>query len=360
MAIPQAPDSVALFLFFVFWYVGNAAYNQFNTQALEACGGKNGGLTMTVSTMQLGVCTIYALFLYLIGWNPIKIAGLQAPEPMTVPKVTNDDLKATVPLGFCSAAAHSAGVFCLGADPLFGQIVKAGEPVMSGMVNAVFYNKPPSKPKWVCIFFIVAGVAFSCLKKGEDGAYGLQFEEKALIFGMLGNSFAAFKGSENAKLMKMPGIKDRYGGVANQFATTEILAFLISLPVMFLTEGFQFGTFLNLLATEPKLQKGLFISGLSFYLYNELATMTIKQTGAVTSSVANTAKRVIVMVWMSIVTGKTLTEEQKIGAAIAIVFVMIYSVIDDFLKKMKGSAGAVKTSGPAVEMQAGGRPLLGA
>ena len=33
---------------------------------------------------------------------------------------------------------------------------------------------------------------------------------------MLGNSFAAFKGSENAKLMKMPGIKDRYGGVANQ------------------------------------------------------------------------------------------------------------------------------------------------
>ena len=39
--------------------------------------------------------------------------------------------------------------------------VKAGEPVMSGMVNAVFYNKPPSKPKWVCIIFIVAGVAFS-------------------------------------------------------------------------------------------------------------------------------------------------------------------------------------------------------
>ena len=53
---------------------------------------------------------------------------------------------------------------------------------------------------------------------------------------------------------------------------------------------------MNLLCTDPKLQKGLFISGLSFYLYNELATMTIKQTGAVTSSVANTAKRVIVMV----------------------------------------------------------------
>ena len=47
-----APDSVALLLFFVFWYVGNAFYNQYNTLALSAVGGKYGGLTMTVSTMR--------------------------------------------------------------------------------------------------------------------------------------------------------------------------------------------------------------------------------------------------------------------------------------------------------------------
>merc|ERR1711937_463915 len=76
----------------------------------------------------------------------------------------------------------------------------------------------------------------------------------------------------------------------------------------------------------------LIMSGLTFYLYNELATMTIKKTGAVTSSVANTAKRVIVMVYMAAVTGKALTEEQKIGAGLAISFVLVYSVIDDVLK----------------------------
>ena len=64
--------------------------------------------------------------------------------------------------------------------------------------------------------------------------------------------------------------------------------------------------------------------------------MTIKATGAVASSVANTAKRVIVLVFMSAVTGKALTEEQKIGAAIAIGFVLVYSVIDDVLKSMSG------------------------
>jgi len=327
-------DKVALLLFFVFWYVGNAFYNQYNTQSLAAVGGKYGGLTMTVSTMQLGVCTLYALVLWLIKINPIKLCGLQKPDKMSIPKISRSDVMLTLPVGFCSAAAHSAGVFCLGADPLFGQIVKAGEPVLSAAVNTVFYGKPPSKAKVVCLLFIVAGVAFASLKKDATGAYALKFDERALVFGMIGNTFAAFKGSENKKLMETPGIKDRFASVANQFAVTEVLAFLISVPVMIAVEGAKWGEFVGLLMTSKDLQIGLAVSGLTFYLYNELATMTIKATGAVTSSVANTAKRVIVMVYMAAVTGKVLTEEQKIGAGVAIGFVLVYSVIDDVLKKM--------------------------
>lgn len=328
-----APDSVALLLFFVFWYVGNIYYNEYNKMALDGAGGKKGGLTMTVSTMQLGVCTVYALLLWIISINPIKLCGLQAPERMRLPRTTFKDIIYTIPVGFCSAAAHSAGVFCLGADPLFGQIVKAGEPVLSALVNTVFYGKPPSFMKTLCLFPIVGGVAFASLKKNpETGAYGLKFDETALIFGMIGNTFAAFKGSETKKLMTTPGLKERMGGVANQFALTEVLAFLISVPVMFATEGAKWGEFVEMVKTDRKLQVGLLVSGLSFYLYNELATMTIKATGAVTSSVANTAKRVIVMVYMAAVTGKALTEEQKIGAGIAITFVLVYSVIDDLVK----------------------------
>jgi solute carrier family 35 protein E1 len=330
------PDNVALLLFFLFWYVGNAFYNQYNTMALSAVGGKTGGLTMTVSTMQLGVCTLYALVLWVVSVNPIKLCGLQTPERMKVPKITKSDIVATLPVGFCSAVAHSAGVFCLGADPLFGQIVKAGEPVMSALVNTFFYGKPPSKAKFVCLLFIVGGVAFASLKKDDTGAYKLKFDQTALLFGMIGNTFAAFKGSENKKLMTKEGVKDRYATVANQFAVTEVLAFFISVPVMMATEGPKWGEFVELLMTSRDLQLGLAISGMSFYLYNELATMTIKATGAVTSSVANTAKRVIVMVYMAAVTGKVLTEEQKIGAAIAIGFVLVYSVIDDVLKSMSG------------------------
>merc|ERR1712118_129570 len=98
------------------------------------------------------------------------------------------------------------------------------------------------------------------------------------------------------------------------------------------------GEFFHLLMTNRDLQIGLTMGGISFYLYNELATMTIKATGAVTSSVANTAKRVIVMVYMAAVTGKALTEEQKIGAGAAIAFVLVYSVIDDVVKQMSGKS----------------------
>ena len=73
-------------------------------------------------------------------------------------------------------------------------------------------------------------------------------------------------------------------------------------------------------------------SGLWFYGYNELATMTTK-TSAVTQSVANTAKRVIVIVGVAIVMGESLNPLKLAGCAIGIGGVFLYSVIDQLLAK---------------------------
>jgi solute carrier family 35 protein E1 len=330
-----APDSVALLLFFVFWYAGNMKYNEYNTASLEAVGGKTGGLTMTIATMQLGVCAIYAIIMWIVRINPARLFGFQAPEKQDTPKTLPSDLIKSIPLGVCSAGAHAATVFALGGDPLFGQIVKAGEPVLAALVNTVFYATPPTTTKALCLPIIVGGVAFASLKKGLDGSYSLKFDQTALVFGMLANTFAAFKGSENKKLLSDKGIAARYGGVGNQFAVTQIMGFFLLLPIMFLTEGDMFTTFLDKLAHSTDLQFNLVMSGLCFYVYNELATMTLKVIGPVTAFVANTAKCVIVMVYMAVVTGKALTEEQKIGAGVAIAGVLLYSVIDDLLKSKK-------------------------
>ena len=62
---------------------------------------------------------------------------------------------------------------------------------------------------------------------------------------------------------------------------------------MFATEGAKFPVFVDNLKSDSVLQFNLVMSGLCFYIYNELATYTLKVTGAVTASVANTAKRVV-------------------------------------------------------------------
>jgi len=73
--------------------------------------------------------------------------------------------------------------------------------------------------------------------------------------------------------------------------------------------------------------------------------MTIKATGAVTASVANTAKRAIVIVGMAIALGNPLKLEEKVGASTAIAGVFIYSVIDELLGK-KGAGAGPKVNHP--------------
>mmetsp|Transcript_37528 Transcript_37528/g.65643 ORF Transcript_37528/g.65643 Transcript_37528/m.65643 type:complete len:93 (-) Transcript_37528:72-350(-) len=87
--------------------------------------------------------------------------------------------------------------------------------------------------------------------------------------------------------------------------------------------------------TTPAVWLNLLASGLWFYGYNELATMTIKKTSAVTQSVANTAKRVIVIVGVAIVMRESLNPMKLLGCAIGIGGVFLYSVIDQLVAKSK-------------------------
>ena len=60
--------------------------------------------------------------------------------------------------------------------------------------------------------------------------------------------------------------------------------------------------------------------------YNELATLTIKKTNAVTQSVANTAKRVIVIIGVALVLGESLAPIKLLGCSIGIGGVFLYSL----------------------------------
>jgi len=305
---------VGLTAYFALWYLGNYYYNITNKLALNAAGGKV-GFPMTLSSLQLGVGAIYGIFLWL------------APDGRAKPTVTLEDLIKMLPVAFCFMGAHSASVFAMGMGAVsFAQIVKASEPAFSAVLSQYVYGKPISKAKWLCLPIVIGGVILASVKE-------LDFAWSALISACIANMFAAVKGNENKKLMETPGLKDRLGSVGNQFAITTILGFLLSLPIVAIREGSRLGEFAEAFKTTPAIWKNLVASGLWFYGYNECATMTLKKTGAVTQSVANTAKRVIVIVGVAIVLGESLDPIKLLGCSIGIGGVLLYSIIDGLVAK---------------------------
>ena len=312
-ALPKV--DIALIAYFAFWYLGNYYYNIANKLALKAAGGAS-GYPMTIGVLQLAVGVVYALFMWV------------APDARATPSVTKEDIIKMLPVGFCACGAHCFSVFALSAGAVsFGQIVKAAEPAFAAVISTALYGKEISLARWLCLIPVIGGVILASVKE-------LDFAWSALIAACTANLFAAFKANENKKLMETEGLKDRMGSVGNQFALTSILSFLFGLPLLYFKEGAKWGGFVELFKENAVVRNNLITSGLYFYLYNELATLTIKKTNAVTQSVANTAKRVIVIVGVAIVMGESLNPMKLIGCSIGIGGVFLYSIIDDLVAKM--------------------------
>lgn len=315
-----------LLTLFALWYVGNYYYNIYNKVALNEGGGKDGPHAYTIAAAQLAVGFVYALLTWLFTMNPITMSR------QLMPKLSVKDCISVSGVAVWSAFAHLGSVLCMNAGSVaFGQIVKAAEPVFAALVNTVFYGKPPTFAKTLMLPIIVLGVAIACLKPDKDGNYKVDFEIAAVIAGSFANVSAAFRGSENARLMAAPGLKERIGGVGNQFALSQVFGFIALIPIAIFMEGAHLADFFKLMQSNKKFAYNTFMSGLTFYVYNELSTMTITHTGAITQSVANTAKRVIVIVGVAIALGKPLTFEEKVGSAVSISGVFLYSVADSLI-----------------------------
>lgn len=319
---------IPLLTYFAFWYLGNYYYNIQNKNAAIASGGSD--FAMTIATAQLAVGVIYAIFLWV------------APDARAFPKITFSDLLKTIPSGVCSAGAHAASVFSLAAGGVaFGQIVKAAEPAFAAVIGTAFYGKKISIYKWLCLIPIIGGVCLAALRQNKDGSIELDFTVGGLVGALIANVLASFKGAESKRLMDTPGLKERLGSVGNQFAIMTIVSFIVSIPLVFVKEGSRLPEFIELFKTKPAVWQNVLYSGLTFYGYNELATMTLKKISPVTQSVANTAKRVVVIVGSAIVFNESISGLKAIGCVICIAGVFIDSIIDDVMKP-KAAAGTEK------------------
>jgi len=310
----------ALIVYLTLWYLGNYYYNIFNKNAGKASGGAE--YAFTLATLQLVVGSLYAIFLW------------AAPDARKPPKMTFSQVMQLAPLGFFAAAAHAGAVYAMTAGAVsFGQIVKSGEPVFAAVVGYLAYNKTVSLAKILCLFPVIGGIALA-------SASELDFTMGSLLAASTANVASAFRGGENKRVMAGE-LEAAVGSVGNAYAITTLWATVLLFPMIFISGEYEkFDQFLVIWKADGKpgtvgnLQYNTVMSGLTFYLYNEVSTMALKSLSGVSHSVANTAKRAVVIVGSAIAFGESMSFMKSLGCSIAIFGTFLYAIADDIPKML--------------------------
>ena len=209
----------------------------------------------------------------------------------------------------------------------FAQIVKACEPVFAAVVGLLL---PPMDLKPILAYAmlvpIVGGVGIACIKEGK----GVDINMEAFMWASIANVAAALKGKWGGSVTKnLKGDKSKNMDSANVYAVMNIISFLFTVPMVVIAEMSTLEEEWNKAAEAHGSQAvimNIALSGFFFYIYNEFAFAFTASVGAVTSSVLNTAKRVIIIVVSSIVFVEPMERNTVIGSAIAISGTFAYSL----------------------------------
>jgi solute carrier family 35, member E1 len=244
------------------------------------------------------------------------------------PNLSRSDIMACLPIGFFACLAHCGTVLASAVGAVsFAQIVKACEPVFAAIVGVLV---PPMDVKpmmaYLMLLPIVGGVGLACVKEGK----GVDINVAAFAFASMANAAAALKGklgSSTTKALESDPSKNM--SAANVYGVMNIISFICTIPLVYYYEGATLSeTWAKAAAEhgEKAILTNIFISGFFFYFYNEVAFAFTAHVGSVTSSVLNTAKRVIIIVVSSIIFLEPMERNTVVGSAIAIGGTFAYSI----------------------------------
>lgn len=244
------------------------------------------------------------------------------------PNLNSRDVTSCIPIGLFACIAHGGSVLSMGIGAVsFAQIVKACEPIFAALVGILL---PPLDVKpilaYVMLIPIVGGVSIACVKQGK----GIDINVEAFIYASIANAAAALKGKVGgtvAKSLKKDHSKNMDS--ANVYAIINIISFFFTVPMVATMEA---STLKEVWSDSASNYGAYYIltnigfSGLFFYIYNELAFAFTASVGSVTSSVLNTAKRVIIIVVSTILFNEDMDRNSIIGSTIAILGTFAYSL----------------------------------
>ena len=286
-----------------------------------------------LSWIQIAVGAVFMLIMW-------KLRIFKPPEG----GFTKDMFKALIPTSFYHMVAHvSACASYKFGSVSFMQVVKAGEPAIAVLLLSMFFGRKYSWRVWLTLIPIVGGVAVGSTTE-------INFSMAAFLCAMTSNVTSALRAATSKDLQADTGLKgiNLYGGIA-------IVSGIMLLPLSLLVEGSQMGA---AFAAAPALMtaKGtllfgiwnagfmayLIIGSMFYHLYNQTAYQALGELTPLSHSVANTVKRVVIILASVAVFKNPITPLGQVSAAVAILGTFVYSVVvqQDKEKAAKAAAAA--------------------
>jgi solute carrier family 35 protein E1 len=299
-------------LYFALWFGLSTGYNIQNKVRLNLL-----PLPWTQSAFSLFVGTAFVM--------PLWLTGIRKP-----PKLSGDAIRTLLPIAFCHAIGHIGAVVSAGAGAVsFTQIVKAAEPVFTCGLSALILGSSVSALTALSLIPIVAGVALASVSE-------LSFTWLAFGGAMLSNLAFATRNIFSRLSMDKP--KGENMTPENLFGVLTVMSFLFALPLALIIEGPTAAAAWSAAALKSgaaPILKASIATGLYFYTYNEIAMLALNNVHPVTHAVANTIKRVVILLACVIFFRTPMTPLCQAGSAIAIGGSYLYSVAKgkDKLKK---------------------------
>jgi len=260
----------------------------------------------TLSTVQLGVGGLYCTLQWILGMR-IK------------PKMSWGLIKAM----FLPALGHTLGhvTSCISFSLVaisFTHIVKSAEPAVGALAAAVFLGETYSLPVYLSLIPICLGVALS-------SASELTFTFAGFATAMASN-FAFAMRNVFSKVTMTEYKNEPTLTPANSYGLITIMSFLMELPFcLIFDKGIPALTSRVPGIADMVVLKYILASSLLYHLYNEVSYSALENISPITFSVANTIKRVIIILTSIIVFKTKILPLNAIGSITAVLGTFLYS-----------------------------------
>ena len=304
----KAGRVIPLLSFIGLWYAFNAFFNVQNKLILNQF-----PYPWVVSWFQLASGLLFVL--------PMWFTKLRAP-----PKVDRSLVLKFLPIAALHCGGHGLQVSSMGAGSVFfTHVIKATEPVIGTLVLLAFTGK--IAPWWVnaCLTPIVGGVAYAAFKPGTS--FPLSDLVGYASLAALGSTVAFSIAKLLAKSLMGKETKQKYNLTApNNYAFLTICSTTLLLLPSALGEGGAALAAFQQMPDQLAFARQLVACGFLYYGYNEMGFRVLDLLSPVSAAVANSLKRVAILLAAVLFLGEQVSTRKIIGSSVAMGGVLLYSL----------------------------------